>query len=112
MKPLITTISALLLGISHAYALDFSGCSVIEIVAEGDQNGHVQLSCNVANAPACAVASNFVGFDKSTAAGKQYMALFVSAQAMGAKVSGDINHSTCPAWQNNVPTLVHLRVSR
>jgi hypothetical protein len=95
-----------------AKALDFSDCTVGEIVVAGDQNAHVQLSCAVSNAPACAVAPTYVGFDKSTAAGKQYLALFMLAQATGGKVAGLVDHASCPAWQGNVAYLSHLRVSK
>lgn len=102
---------ALLLPFSVA-ASDFSNCEVVEIVAMGEQNGHVQLSCNVSNFPACATANNFVGFDKSTTAGKQYFAMFLAAQATNAKVEGSIDHTICSPWQGNVPLLTHLRMKR
>jgi hypothetical protein len=103
---------ALLIAPSLAKALDFSGCTVGEIVVAGDQNAHVQLSCAVSNAPPCAVGVTYVGFDKSTAAGKQYLALFVLAQATGGKVAGFVDHASCPPWQGNVTYLTHLRVSK
>ena len=104
----ITTLSSSAL----AQGFDFSACMVNEIVVSGDQNAHVQLSCNVSNGPACAAASNYVGFDKSTTAGKQYLALFMMAQSTGAKVTGMVDHAACSPWQGNVAYLTHLRVNR
>lgn len=95
-----------------ASASDFAGCDVVRIVATGDQNAHVQLSCIVANIPPCASASQFVAFDKSTTAGKQYLALFMSAQAMNAKVEGYVDHASCAPWQGNVVLLTYLSVTK
>jgi hypothetical protein len=110
----ISVVSAVLMApaSASAAAFDFSDCTVIEIVAAGDQNAHVQLSCYVTNAPACATSANFVSFDKSTTAGKEYLSLFMMAQAMGGKVTGYVDHASCPPWLGNVPYLNHLRVTR
>lgn len=112
MLKLVFAAALCVVGCSVALASDFAGCDVVEIVTAGDQNGHVQLSCLVSNVPACAVAANYVGFDKSTPAGKQYLAMFMFAQATNAKVEGSVDRAQCPAWQSNVPLLVHLRVKR
>jgi hypothetical protein len=97
---------------SLASASDFSGCGIVEIVLVGDQNAHVQLNCLISNRPACASAGNFFGFDKSTPAGKQYLAMVMAAQAMNATVEGFVDQNSCPAWQGNVALLVHLRVKK
>lgn len=112
MKASIVVFAALAALPLSAAASDFSACDVVEIVLAGDQNAHVQLSCTVANAPACASSPNFVGFDKSTNSGKQYLALFMSAQSMNAKVEGYVDHTSCSPWQGNVPLLTMLRVKR
>jgi hypothetical protein len=111
----ISVMSAVLMAppSASAAAFDFSDCTVIEIVAAGDQNAHVQLSCYVSNAPACAATgATYVGFDKSTTSGKEYLALFMMAQAIGGKVAGYVDHAACSPWQGNVAYLNHLRVSR
>lgn len=95
-----------------ALATDFTDCEVLEIVAAGDQNGHVGLSCLVSNRPACAVAGTWVGFDKSTVAGKHYLAVFLTAQAMNARVSGWIDRSVCSPVQGNVALLAQVRMKR
>jgi hypothetical protein len=50
---------------------DFDDCQVVEVIVAGTNNGHVRLSCNVSERPACATAGPYVGFDKSTDEGKQ-----------------------------------------
>ena len=112
LRSTLATVALVVATTGVAYASDFVGCDVVEIVAVGDQNAHVQLSCAVSNAPACAVANTYVGFDKSTAAGKQYLAMFMFAQATNAKVEGLVDHTQCPVWQSNVSLLVMLRVKR
>jgi len=111
MKLLTTSIVLSTFFVAPVSASDFSACEVVEIVVAGEQNAHVQLSCSVSNRPPCAVAQSYVAFDKSTAAGKQYLALFMSAQAMNAKVEGFVDQA-CPAWQSNVALLSHLRVKK
>lgn len=111
MKRLITSIVLSTCFAAPVFAYDFSGCEVAEIVLVGEQNAHVQLSCEVKNLPPCAVAKTFVAFDKSTDAGKQYLALFMSAQAMSGKVTGTV-FQTCSTWQTNVALLGHLRVKK
>ena len=95
-----------------AFAWDFTACNVVEIVITGEKNAHIQLNCVVVNAPACAAGSTFVGFDKSTTAGKQYLALFTTAFTMNMKVTGFVDHTSCPVWQPNVSMLTHLRVTK
>lgn len=94
-----------------ALAQNFINCDVLEIVASGGVNGHANLSCVPAGLPPCAVGMPWVAFDRSTTDGKHYLAMFMMAQATGAKVSGWVNPS-CPAWQNNVALLAQLRVRR
>jgi hypothetical protein len=95
-----------------SFSADFTECQVIEIVLAGEQNAHVLLNCPTQNAPTCASANNYVGFDKSTTAGKQYLALLIYAHANNAKVTGDIDKAICSPWQGNVPLLTHLRMKR
>lgn len=91
------------------YAEDFTTCNVVEIVAAGDQNVHVQLSCYVANLPPCAGATNYIGFDATTPAGKHYFALLSMALAMNLRVTGSVDRASC-APQGNVALLQSLRV--
>lgn len=97
-----------------AAAYDFSACQVMEVVLADAQNAHVQLSCSISNRPTCASTSAYFTFDKSTTAGKQYLALILSAQAQSANLTGNVSHDegSCPAWQSNVALLVHLRMTR
>ena len=92
------------------FAGDFTGCAAEEIVVAGDQNGHVRLNCQIANLPACA-SQSWVAFDKSSVAGKQYLAMIVYAQSVGAKLEGNVAQ-TCSPFQGNVALLIHLRVTR
>src|SRR5262245_8850201 len=70
-----------LLPCSTAFAAyDFTDCQVLEVVAAGDHNGHAFLDCTVSNAPACAI-PRYIGFDKATDSGKQFLAMLLSAQA-------------------------------
>ena len=75
---------------SYAVAFDFTECHIGEIVLDGDQNAHVQLDCLINNAPACATANMYFGFDRSTPTGKQYLAMVMTAQASGARVTGQV----------------------
>jgi hypothetical protein len=111
MKQVLPFVLALLLS-PYAEAFDFNGCEITEIVLAGDQNAHVGLNCTISNIPACAVSSNYFGFDKTTLAGKQYLAMLMSAQAMGSKITGIVDHSICPVFQGNVALLNHLRVAK
>jgi hypothetical protein len=108
----ISIVFAAVIAPAPALAYDFTDCTVGEIVSAGDQNAHVQLGCYVTNVPACATGANYVGFDKSTTAGKQYLALFMMVQETGGKVTGYVDHAVCSPWQGNVPYLNHLRVAR
>ena len=76
----------------------------------GDQNGHVRLNCLIANLPACATQS-WVAFDRSSVAGKHYLAMFFYAQSVGAKLEGYVAQ-TCSPVQGNVALLINLRVTR
>lgn len=96
----------------YALAFDFNGCSIVDIVTDGDKNAHIQLSCFIQNAPTCATSSNFFGFDKSTSAGKQWLAMVSLAYATNSKVTGNVSRSSCAAFQGNVTNLEHLRVSK
>jgi hypothetical protein len=89
----------------------FNNCEVLEIVITGTQNGHAQLSCIPSALPPCAAGNPWVAFDKSTPDGRQYLAMLTLAQSTGAKVSGYVANA-CPAWQNNVALLQHLRLRR
>lgn len=95
-------------------AMDFSGCHVAEIVIAGDINAHVRLDCPISNVPTCATSNTYFSFNKSTDSGNQYLSLVMTAFAANVKVSGFISHdeNSCPAWQNNVALLNHLRVTR
>lgn len=96
-------------------AFDFEACSVNEIViANGDINAHVQLTCKIENLPACATAKTYFAFDRSTESGKQRLAVITAAFAANMKLTGLINkgENTCPAWQTNVALLTHLRVKK
>lgn len=110
MKNLFIALALATLSAAPAYAYDFSGCQVTEIVLAGENNAHVRLSCSAINTPACATAKNFIGFDKSTTGGKQYLAMLMMAHAMNGKVEGTVDHSVCAPHQGNVPLLAHLRV--
>ncbi len=112
LAALSITASAFVATPAFAQNFNFSNCDVVEIVSHGDQqNAHVQLSCNLSGAPACAVASNYVAFDNSTAEGKQWLAMFLMAQATNAKLSGFV-HGHCPAFQTNVAQLFQVRMRR
>jgi hypothetical protein len=116
MKTLLATItmaaSAFIATPAVAQNFNFSSCDVVEIVSQGDQqNAHVQLSCVISSPPACAAGNNYVAFDKSTSEGKQWLAMFLMAQATNAKVTGFV-HGYCPAFQTNVAQLAHLRLRR
>jgi len=104
---------ALIFSCQAAFSFDFVGCQVVEVVVADVQNAHVHLNCAVANRPACATDSFFT-FDKSTTAGKEYLAMAMSAQALGAYLTGNIVHDegSCPTWQSNVALLNHLRMTR
>ncbi len=95
-----------------AFAGSFSACTVVAIIVVGDQNAHIQLNCPAAfvGPPVCSI-PGFVGFDKSTPAGKQYLSLFTYAQAVGGKVGGNIDATSCPPFQTNVALLTALVVS-
>ena len=113
MKARILTFTACtLVAMNASAAPDFSGCDVLRVIATGEQNGHVHLSCQVSNLPACATANQFVAFDRSTTTGKHYMAMFMSAQAMGGKVEGNIDRASCAPWQSNVGVLTYLSVTK
>ncbi len=103
---------ALSLTASLSYAHDFTGCKVIEIIASGEKNGHIQLNCTVNPRPNNCVAGNYVGFDKSTTEGKQYLSMALTAFARNAKVTGDVDSTSCSPYQGNVPWLKHLRLSK
>jgi hypothetical protein len=111
MKPIIAVAFSALFS-SYAVAFDFENCHVVEIVVHGDQNAHVQLDCTVNNAPACATANTYFGFDKSTPAGKQLLAMVMTAQASGASLTGLVDPNVCSPFQGNVALLIHLRVRR
>ena len=93
-------------------AFDFNNCQVEEVVVAGVNNAHVRLSCTVEPRPACAVAGNYVGFDKSTAEGKQYLATMLTAFASNSKVTGFVNDGVCSTYQGNVALLEHLRLRK
>lgn len=97
---------------SSAYSADFENCEVIEVVTMGNQNAHVQLSCIIKQRPVCAVAADYIGFDKSTEEGKIYMSMILTAFATGSKLSGLVDDNQCPAYQNNVALLQHLRMKK
>ena len=107
-KPLLTFLLSVASAVP-AFAYDFSGCQVIEIVIAGENNAHVQLDCAVTNAPACAVANRYLGFDKSTTGGKHYLTMLTLAHAMGGKIEGSVDHAVCSPFQGNVPLLNGLR---
>ena len=113
MKLLFRLVACCALLTAPAYAADFNACSVVQIVVVGDQNAHVQISCPVpiSNVPACASVPSFIGFDKSTPAGKQYLSLLTYAHAIGGKVGGYVNPNSCSPWQTNVAWLTALIVS-
>jgi len=110
MRKLILSLACSALICTHAEAFDFNTCAVVEIVITGDQNAHVQLDCAINNVPPCATANTYFAFDKSTPAGNQYLAMVMAAQAMNAKLTGDVDHSSCPPFQGNVAYLMHLRM--
>lgn len=92
--------------------MHFNNCDIVEIVVGQDPyNAHIQLSCVPSPQPPCAMGNPFVAFDKSTAAGRQFLALFIMAQASGRKVSGFVD-SSCASFQTNVALLTQLRVQR
>lgn len=111
MKAIIPVAFSVLFS-SYAVALDFTDCHIGEIVLDGDINAHVSLDCLINSAPACATANTYFGFDKSTPAGKQLLAMVMTAQASGARLTGIVDHYTCPTFQPNVTLLVHLRVAQ
>lgn len=90
---------------------DFCNCQVDEVVVADTRNAHFHVNCPVANRPACA-ADGFIGFDRSTPDGKQYLAVVLMAQATNASVTGYVEHAagSCPSWQSNVSLLTHLRL--
>jgi hypothetical protein len=98
-----------LFNIRFAHADDFINCNVVQISATGDQNVHVELTCNVANTPPCASVTSFVGFDATTSEGKHYFALLNMALSMNLKVTGQVDRVIC-APQANVALLRLLRV--
>ena len=113
MNTLLKFASVSLLGFSGSlFAHDFDSCKIVEVVAAGAQNGHIQLDCVVKNAPACAGAPSFVGFDKSTEEGKQYLSIALAAFATNANVSGNVDKNACSPHQGNVPLLQHLRLKK
>ncbi|WP_413701172.1 hypothetical protein ACLKMH_05525 [Psychromonas sp. KJ10-10] len=93
-------------------AMDFDNCKVIEIVTEGKNNANIRLNCLVTNGPAYANAGDYVGFDKSTDAGKQYMSVFLTAFASSASVAGLVNDTYCSLYQGNVALIEHLRMTK
>jgi hypothetical protein len=96
---------------AHAQTAHFNSCEVVEIIVAGESNAHVQLSCMPTSVPQCGQNNPFVAFDKSTLEGKQYLAVFMTAFATGARVSGYVyNH--CPSFQPNVAALAHVRMRR
>jgi hypothetical protein len=80
-------IIAYLLATSLAYAGQFDGCTVIEIVSAGDKNVNVQLSCNMSRPPPYSTALPYIGFDAATVAGKRYFALANMAFSMNMKLA-------------------------
>ncbi|BFM10147.1 hypothetical protein R50072_03000 [Simiduia litorea] len=97
---------ALLIFSGYAKAHDFNNCGVYEVVVGADtRNAHFRMDCTVEPRPACASASNYVGFDRSTPTGAQIYSLLLTAFASGAKVSGNVNDTECPIWQGNVSLL-------
>jgi hypothetical protein len=95
-----------------AIAGTFSACTVVSIIVIGDQNAHIQLNCPAAfvSPPACSL-PGYVGFDKSTPAGKQYLSLFTYAHAVGGKVGGNIDSTYCSPFQTNVALMTAMVVS-
>lgn len=92
-------------------AQDFTSCKVVEIVASGKENGHIQLNCTVNNPKGCQVA-NFVGFDKSTIEGEHFLTLALTAFVADLHVSGHVDHNTCAPYQGNIPKLTSLRLTK
>jgi len=104
----------LLFPVFFAYSVaadDFKNCKVVEIISGGNVNAHIQLNCIVKNVPPCAVAPNYVAFDKTTEEGKSYLTMALAAFATDAVVTGTVNKTSCPAYQGNVPLLISLRMS-
>lgn len=98
--------------VSSANSADFDNCKVTEIISAGPKNGHVALSCMVQPRPACASAGNFIGFDKSTEEGKQYMAMVLAAFASDFTVTGYVDDLQCSPHQGNVALLTHIRLRK
>ena len=97
---------------SAVYSADFEKCKVLEVVASGPINGHVQLDCNITPRPVCATVSNFFGFNKSTEEGKHYLSLALTAFASNGSLTGFIDDNQCPAYQSNIGLLQHLRLTK
>jgi len=111
----IFIILTLLIVPNYTFAWDFSECLVAEVIlGDDDRNAHVQLDCSISNVPSCAVANRYFAIDRSTESGKQKLALVMTAQASGMKVTGNIvqGENSCPVWQGNVALLAHLRVKK
>lgn len=96
---------------SPASAASFSNCEVLEIVTAEGQNAHVRLSCIPTGIPPCAAGNPWVAFDKLTTDGKQWLALFMYALSINAKVTG-YTYDSCAPFQGNVVLLAHLRITR
>ena len=111
----MAVISVALLGIFASplsHSADFNDCQVVEVVAAGANNAHIQLSCWIEPRPACASSGNYFGFDKSTEEGKQYLSMVLTAFASGAKLTGWVDDAQCPTFQPNVTLLQHLRMTK
>ena len=95
----------------YAYGEDFENCQVVDIrFGVDDRNAHVKLDCMVTPRPACAVSGDYVGFDRATESGKQKLSLFLTAFASGARVSGNVDDSACPAYQGNIALLTSMKI--
>lgn len=66
-KALIMTIFLFAIASICAYGKDFQNCRVVDArFGADDRNGHVRLDCMVTPRPGCAVAEEYVGFDRAT----------------------------------------------
>lgn len=101
-----------LISSNTSFAIDFDSCLVKEVIVIGETLGEARLDCTISNTPACAVNLIYLGFDKSTQAGKDYLQLLMFALENNAKVTGTVDHNVCFSQQPNVPLLNHLRVTR
>lgn len=85
-------------------AENFTDCEVLDIrFGSQAENAHVLLNCIITGLPSCGTGS-YVGFDKTTEYGKQYLTLFLTAFAGNFKVRGTVQQD-CPTWQTNVALL-------